>query len=81
MKKGQKEIVKDLLNQRGVVSNFYCINNKITIRLGAIIHLLTQEGWEFNSYYGKEKGFKKEYWKNYYYEVKNKPHELEHNQC
>lgn len=43
-KKTQKEQVKGLLLKNGVVSNFYCINNKITIRLGAIINLLKNNG-------------------------------------
>lgn len=46
MRKTQKQIVKELLRQQGKVDNFYCIENKITIRLGAIIERIrSEDGW------------------------------------
>jgi len=72
-KKTQKQKVEELLLKNGAISNFYCINNRITIRLGAIINLLTKEGYKFETFYGKEKGYKKENWKNYYYFLKKVP--------
>ncbi len=72
MRKTQKDFVIENLLKNGAISRNFCLRNYIT-RLGAIIKELEYEGWSFLKYYGKTKGFKKENWKNYYYEVVGKP--------
>lgn len=47
----QKERIKEILLRDGRVDNFYCIDNRITIRLGAIIERLRHEGWEITGDY------------------------------
>ena len=44
----QKDVVANLLRKRGCVDNFFCIDNKITIRLGAVIHALKRDSWIFD---------------------------------
>ena len=41
----QREKIIDMLKTQGYVSRNYCINNRISIRLGAIIHNLKKDGW------------------------------------
>lgn len=40
----QEEKIYNILNNQGYVDNFYCIDNKITIRLGAVINKLKKSG-------------------------------------
>lgn len=64
----QKQKVINRLREVGYVDNFWAIQNYM-LRLGAIIHDLTKEGWIFAERSfgdGKEK-------KNYYYYVTNDP--------
>lgn len=68
MKKTQKERVIDILNQQGYIDNYFCVNTKLTLRLGAIIHVLKKEGWKFS----EESGFI-EGTKNWVYRVLEKP--------
>jgi hypothetical protein len=70
MKNQKEKIIKQLL-ETGEVSNFWAIKNYI-LRLGALIHKLKSEGWEFEGYYGKSLGKPKKYWKNYYYKLLTK---------
>ena len=42
-------------------------------RLGAIIKDLEYDGWVFDKFYGKEKGFFGANRRNYYYVLKSKP--------
>lgn len=72
MKISQKQKVIDHVLEKGGASNFWAIDNYI-LRLGAIIHELQQEGWEFEGKYGKELGKERKYWKNYYYFLKKVP--------
>lgn len=46
MKRTQRQKVEEILRRDGQISNFYCLDNRITIRLGAIIHLLRDDGWD-----------------------------------
>jgi len=62
----QKERVIEKLNRDGQVDNFWAINNYI-LRLGAIIFELKREGRKFNGYFGKQLGYNKSVWKNFYY--------------
>lgn len=49
MKKlSQKQKVADQLRAHGYVDNFWAIENKISLRLGAIIFTLKKEGYEFD---------------------------------
>ncbi len=48
MKKTQKDRVLDKLKQDGYVDNFFCLEQKITLRLGAVVHLLKKEGVVFD---------------------------------
>ncbi|HDZ4931892.1 TPA: hypothetical protein RTF91_000823 [Campylobacter jejuni] len=43
--KQQEKIVLGLLLKNGVVDNFYCINKRITTRLGAYIYNLRNKGY------------------------------------
>jgi len=43
-KKTQADRVLDILREKGQIDNFFCIDNKISIRLGAIIHDLKVKG-------------------------------------
>lgn len=36
------------LREKGSIDNFYCIENRITTRLGAFIFTLKEEGWAFD---------------------------------
>lgn len=47
----QKEQVKKILREYGKIDNFFCINTRLTIRLGAIIKVLRDEGWEIKGDY------------------------------
>ena len=49
MKKlSKKDIVLKILKEKGEIDNFYCIDNRITTRLGSIINLLKKEGYKFD---------------------------------
>jgi len=65
-KKTQKEVVVQRLLDVGYIDNFYSIDTKISIRLGAIICNLKKEGWIF-------KGGFIEGTKNYKYVVIHAP--------
>ena len=69
MKTSQKDIVIRILREEGKIDNFRCIDNRITIRLGAIIHNLTKEGWAFNTHFSIAPNQKK----NFVYEVVSDP--------
>lgn len=43
-RKTQSDIVLEILRRDGKIDNFYVMNNKISIRLGAIIHSLKEKG-------------------------------------
>lgn len=70
MKKSQKQIVRERLEKYGIVDNYYFIDNRITTRLGAVIHTLRSEGMEIEGDFGKKLGKGVKNWKNYYYWVK-----------
>ena len=42
-KPSQKQKVLEILRQNGKIDNFFCIETKLTIRLGAIIYSLQKE--------------------------------------
>ena len=50
----QKEFVKDVLLSKGYITRNECLRNYIS-RLGAIIHTLKSEGWDFKGEYVKTK--------------------------
>lgn len=43
----QLATIKRILANEGQIDNFYCFENKLTLRLGARIHDLKGEGYEF----------------------------------
>ena len=49
MKKTQCEKIVERLIEFGEIDNFYCIDNKLTYRLGARIFDLKKLGWEFRT--------------------------------
>lgn len=51
MKQTQRQQVEAILKQDGKISNFYAINNRITIRLSDIIMKLRRDGWEIETTY------------------------------
>ena len=67
MTKTQKDIVVDKLNEEGAVDNFWALSHFI-LRLGAIIHSLKADGWEFDGHFGE--GHER---KNYIYKATKKP--------
>lgn len=70
MAKSQKQKVIDRLLDEGFVDNFWSIETRTSLRLGAIIHSLKADGWVFEGRFGKEEG---EHMKNYYYYLKSAP--------
>jgi hypothetical protein len=38
-----------ILERDGQIDNFYCIHNRLTLRLGARIWDLKQRGWDFRT--------------------------------
>lgn len=45
----QTERIIEILEREGQIDNFYCIHNRVTLRLGARIHELRQAGWEIET--------------------------------
>ena len=43
-----KARIIEILKTQGRVDNYYCIDNRITTRLGAYICQLKKEGWNFS---------------------------------
>ena len=39
--------VENILKEKGAIDNFYCIDTRLTTRLGAYIHILKKRGWTF----------------------------------
>ena len=74
-KQSQKTEVAMLLRNYGYITNFYSINRRLSIRLGAIIHELRSEGWDIETF---KNGFeqvehaKPTELKNCYYIMSNK---------
>lgn len=64
--------VVSVLEEKGEVNNFWAFHNYI-LRLGAIIYVLRQRGWEIHGQFGKQKGLGRKFWKNYYYSVVSAP--------
>lgn len=62
----QEKRVIDHIEIFGEVDNFWAIENYI-LRLGAIIHSLKRKGYNFTGMFGKDRGYEKKLWKNYYY--------------
>lgn len=58
--KTQLDIIKEILRRDGQIDNFHCFENKITLRLGARMWDLQQDGWRFET---------KKVGKNYIYKV------------
>lgn len=61
----QKDRVRRKLEVDGFIDNFWCIEQKVSIRLGAIIHDLRQEGMEIDGGYIEGT-------KNFRYELTNR---------
>ena len=67
----QLQRVKERITEVGYVDNFWAISNYI-LRLGAIIHELRRDGMILNGAFGKELGYERPLWKNFYYKRINK---------
>jgi hypothetical protein len=52
MKKSQQEWVIDQLLKKGKISRNFALKHFVS-RLGAIIQVLEENGWQFNAYYVK----------------------------
>lgn len=65
----QKQKVKEKLLADGEVDNFWAFNNRVSLRLGAIIHVLKKEGWVFDE---EKSGFIPDT-KNWRYVLKSAP--------
>jgi hypothetical protein len=62
----QQEKVLEKFNRDNEVDNFWAIENKI-LRLGSIMCDLKKKGTNFTTMFGKERGFERNLWKNFYY--------------
>jgi hypothetical protein len=69
MKKTQLQIVREHLEKYNVIDNYWCIDTRLTTRLGAIIHTLRSEGMVIDGNFGKNLGKNRKNWKNYYYSI------------
>lgn len=62
MKQTTKALIERILREEGYIDNFFCIDEKITTRLGAVIHNLRNEGWYFDDeksgYIGETKNWR-----------------------
>ena len=67
----QQEKVLEKFNRDNEVDNFWAIENKI-LRLGSIMCDLKKKGTEFTTMFGKERGYERALWKNFYYIKKEK---------
>jgi hypothetical protein len=65
----QKDKVLKILKEKGEIDNYYCVETKLTLRLGAIINVLKEEGYEFD----EEKSGYIPNTKNWRYVFKSKP--------
>lgn len=63
-----KQQIIDILFRDGAIDNYFCIDNRLTTRLGAYINSLSKQGWEFTGDYLKGT-------KNYQYNVVKYPSE------
>jgi len=70
-----KQKVIDRINEVGYVDNFWCVDNYITLRLGAVIFELKKAGWEFRTTMEGSTLLSKK--KNCHYYVTNKPEKVE----
>ncbi|RTJ20996.1 helix-turn-helix domain-containing protein [Campylobacter jejuni] len=52
--KQQEKIVLELLLKNGIINNFYCIDKRITTRLGAYIYNLRNKGYEIETVRNKD---------------------------
>jgi len=68
-----KDKILTILRRDGSIDNFYCIDSRLTTRLGAFIHKLKEEGLIDLD---EEKSGYIENTKNYRYYIKNKPKEI-----
>lgn len=69
LKPTQKEVVRGILENQGYITNFFAMDNRITIRLGAIICELRKEGYFIEGDFIETKGSLK----NYKYTLISKP--------
>jgi hypothetical protein len=67
----QEEKVIERLREFGEVDNFWAISNFI-LRLGAIICQLKKKGYDIEGMFGRERGYDRPLWKNYYYIVRKR---------
>lgn len=65
----QKEVVRGILENQGYITNFFAMDNRITIRLGAIIYALKKDGYVIDGEFIETKGSLK----NYKYTLVSKP--------
>lgn len=62
--KSQCDVIEEILKREGQIDNYFCIEHRITLRLGARIYDLTQKGYEFET---------KKVGRNYVYKVLTTP--------
>lgn len=70
MKTTAFETIQDILKKEGVISNYWCIDNRVTTRLSDAIFKLRNNGWNINTVRGKDMLHPKEGdEKNTYYQL------------
>jgi len=68
-----KELIEKILLTQGYIDNYYVLDKRLTVRLGAYIHLLSQEGWQFDE---EKSGYIGDT-KNWRYVVKKSPYQVQ----
>lgn len=66
----QSQKILNRIKKVGYIDNFWCIKNYI-LRLGARIHDLREEGYNFEGKDGRELKKKRSLHKNFYYFIKD----------
>jgi hypothetical protein len=67
MKKTQEDWVKNQLRENGKISRNFCLQNYVS-RLGAIIFIIKEQGWDINGHWVKT-----EHGKDFVYTLVNRP--------
>lgn len=55
-----KKIIKEILEQQGFISNYYCIDTRLTTRLSEYIRQLREEGMEIETDFDPKKNRNKD---------------------
>lgn len=65
----QLDKIKQILEEKGEIDNYWAWETRLTNRLGMHIHLLRQQGMKIEGATGKKLGKPRAEHKNYYYKL------------